>query len=76
MSEQPKPFIPEEEHRPEPGIGLAMLTVAVMLIVTGILCILIYGLMVAISPLDARQGKRAAEAPLVAPAPAAPESTK
>ena len=80
MSEStPKPFIPEEEHRPEPGYGLALLTVAVMLIVTAILCILIYGLMVAISPLEARKPRAAtpAEVP-VAPsqAPTPPQPRK
>ena len=55
MSERPKAFIPEDEDRVEPGYGLALLTVAVMLIVTAVLCILIYGLMMAISPLEPRK---------------------
>ena len=78
MSEA-KPFIPEEENRMEPGVGLALLTVLVMLLVTAILSGLIYVLMIAISPIDQRQPKAATTvevpagqttAPVTVPAPA------
>ena len=58
MSEA-KTFTPEEEHRTEPGVGLALLAVLVMLLVTAILSGLIYVLMIAISPIDQRQPRSA-----------------
>jgi hypothetical protein len=87
MSEA-KPFIPEEENRMEPGVGLALLTVFVILGVTAILAGLIFVLMIAISPIDSRQPRAAtttevpagetaapAAAP-AAPAPGLPQTAK
>ena len=66
MSEQAKPFSGEEENRPEPGFGLAMLAVVVIILTTAVLAVLIYGLMIAISPLEARDRTPPA-GPLVSP---------
>lgn len=54
MSDSTRTYSTEDDegNRAEPGIGLALLAVLVMLIITGILCLLIYGLMVAISPIE------------------------
>ena len=85
MSEQATPAAGDEGHRMEPGLGLALLTVLVMLLVTGILAGLIYLLMVAISPIDQRTPRAAASgAPAVQqpaaqgtqPAPAAPAAAQ
>ena len=47
-----------EEDRNEPGIGRALLVVVAMIGITAVLCVLIYGMMVAIRPIEARQGAR------------------
>ena len=65
-----EPYVREEEKPSEPGYGLAMLTVLVMLLVVGVLSALIYVLMVAISPIESRKGK--AEPTVVVPATPAP----
>ena len=76
MSQTPKPFIPEDAHRPEPGFGMALIAVGVMLVVTAILCALIYVLMIAISPLEPRKPRAATpDAPLVQPRTATPPQT-
>lgn len=84
MADKPQPFIPEEHNRPEPGIGLALITILVMLGVTAILSLLIYLLMVAISPLEPRKHRgvsidfpatRSAPSQPSAVAPVAPGST-
>lgn len=49
----------EEEHLAEPGIGAAMLAVLVMLLATVVLFGLVYILMVAITPIEARHTKPA-----------------
>ena len=72
MANRPAPFIAEDEERVEPGYGLALLAVIVMLIVTAVLCLLIYGLMVAISPLEQRGTTRPTVVQV--PAPPAPPS--
>jgi hypothetical protein len=71
MADRPAPFIAEDEERVEPGYGLALLAVVVMLIVTAVLCLLIYGLMVAISPLEQRGTTR----PTVVQVPAPPSQS-
>ena len=84
MSEQATPAAGDEGHRMEPGLGLALLTVLVMLLVTGILAGLIYLLMVAISPIDQRTPRAASGAPAVQqpaaqgtqPSPAAPAAAQ
>ena len=56
----------EERSRGEPGLGTAMLAVAVMLFITAVLSLLIYGLMVAIRPIETRESKAAVNAyPLI-----------
>lgn len=83
MSEHITPATGEEGHRMEPGLGLALLTVLVMLLVTAVLAGLIYLLMIAISPIDQRTPRsrpsespvaeqQAAPAQAAQPAPAAP----
>lgn len=59
MSEQATSATGDEGHRMEPGLGLALLTVLVMLLVTAILAGLIYLLMIAISPIDQRTPRAA-----------------
>jgi len=92
MSEKANAMTADDGNRMEPGIGLALLTVLVMLLVTGILAALIYLLMVAISPIEQRTpgaGKAAAPAveqqaapppapgiPSVQPTPAPPSPAK
>ena len=67
MSQQSMSATPDEGSRMEPGLGLALLTVLVMLGVTAILAGLIYLLMVAISPIDQRRpGAAASGAPAAA----------
>ena len=66
MSEHITPVTGEEGHRMEPGLGLALLTVLVMLLVTAVLAGLIYLLMVAISPIDQRTPRsKTSESPVV-----------
>ena len=74
MSEKADAMTADDTHPAEPGIGLALLTVLVMLLVTGILAAIIYLLMVAISPIEQRTPKsRAPDAATVEQkAPAAP----
>ena len=50
----------EEEQLREPGMGAAMLAVLVMLLTTAVLFVLIYLVMVAITPMEARGTKPAA----------------
>jgi hypothetical protein len=54
----------EKEHLREPGMGAAMLAILVMLGTTAVLFVLVYLVMVAITPLQGRHSKP--------PAPAAP----
>ena len=74
MSQKADALIAEQEHRAEPGLGLALLTVLVMLLVTAVLGGLIYILMIAISPIDQRTPRSArTETPAVQqPAPGIP----
>ena len=65
-----EPYVREEETVREPGYGLAMLTVLVMLLVVAVLSALIYVLMVAISPIESRKTK--AEPAVVVPATPSP----
>lgn len=66
MSQKANAMTADDRNRMEPGIGLAMLTVFVMLLVTGILAALIYLLMIAISPIEQRTPRAgAAGAPAV-----------
>ena len=56
----------EEAHQNEPGVAAAMLAVLVMLVTTAVLFVLVYVVMVAITPLDARNKRpAAAEIPAV-----------
>lgn len=55
----------EEEHLREPGIGAAMLAVLVMLFTTAVLFVLIYLVMVAITPMEARKKSVPAGIPAV-----------
>jgi hypothetical protein len=58
-------------HRPEPGLGLALLTVLVMVLTTAVLSGLIYLLMLGVAATSAgQQSTRGAEQPAIA-APAA-----
>ena len=50
----------EEAHQNEPGMAAAMLAVLVMLLTTAVLYALIYLVMVAITPMEARNKKPAA----------------
>ena len=50
----------EEAHQNEPGIASAMLAILVMLGTTAVLFVLVYIVMVAITPLEARNKKPAA----------------
>ena len=77
MSERPKPFIPERANRPEPGFGLALIGVGVMLLIAAILCMLVYALMIAISPLEARKPRSSPpETPVVQPQTPTPAPTE
>jgi len=48
----------EEEHLREPGMASAMLAVLVMLLTTAVLFVLVYLVMVAITPMEARGSKQ------------------
>ena len=62
-------------HRPEPGLGLALLTVLVMVLTIAVLSGLIYVLMLAVAATSSGQQSPVAEQPaLTAPA-ARPAST-
>ena len=50
----------EEEHLREPGMGAAMVAVLVMLLTTAVLFVLVYLVMVAITPMEARSSKQPA----------------
>jgi hypothetical protein len=41
--------VDESGHRPEPGLGLALLTVLGMILTIGVLSLLIWGLMIAVA---------------------------
>lgn len=49
----------EEEHQNEPGMAAAMLAILVMLVTTAVLFVLIWVIMVAITPLEARNKRPA-----------------
>lgn len=69
--------VAEEEERREPGMGSALLAILVMLFTTAVISALIYLVMIAIRPIEARNFKKAAEIekPAVeAPSTAAPRA--
>ena len=66
----------EGGHRPEPGLGLALLTVLVMVLTTAILSGLIYLLMLGVAATSSGQhSSPVAEQPAIAAPAAAPPST-
>jgi len=49
----------EREHGPhEPGIGRALLAVVLMIAITAVVCVAIYGVMIAIRPIEPRDYKK------------------
>ena len=57
------------EPRETPGMGRALLVVLLMLGITAVLCILVYGVMIAIRPIEARQYRKAADIERLSPHP-------
>ena len=55
------------DPREAPGIGRALLVVLLMLGITAVLCILVYGVMIAIRPIEARQYRKAADLEQISP---------
>jgi len=58
----------DREERPgAPGMSRALLMVLLMIVIAAILCVVIYGVMIAIRPIEARQDKKAYEIELETP---------
>jgi len=66
----------EGGHRPEPGLGLALLTVLVMVLTTAVLSGLIYLLMLGVSATSAgQQSTRGADQPAITTPASTPAAT-
>jgi hypothetical protein len=59
--------IERERSADEPGMGRALLVVVLMIAITAIVCVVIYGVMIAIRPIEQREYRKVSSVGLHAP---------